>query len=84
MPRDTSAQSAYYLRLQSLNLVREFGLSYYQDHKEELDALRFEQFRPASASAMRSCRNWPKWRPKMACRPTPRTCVAAPNYFVIN
>ncbi|MBT9392027.1 S41 family peptidase [Hymenobacter sp. NST-14] len=42
--RDTSAQSAYYLRLQSLNLVREYSLSYYQDHKEELDALRFEQF----------------------------------------
>ncbi|SDY19172.1 S41 family peptidase [Hymenobacter psychrophilus] len=42
--RDTSAQSGYYLRLQSLNLVREFALSYYQDHKAELEALRFEQF----------------------------------------
>ncbi|MBT2556947.1 S41 family peptidase [Hymenobacter sp. ISL-91] len=42
--RDTSAQSGYYLKLQSLNLVREFALSYYQDHKAELEALRFEQF----------------------------------------
>ncbi|SEU02847.1 S41 family peptidase [Hymenobacter actinosclerus] len=42
--RDTSAQSGYYLKLQSLNLVREFALSYYQDHKTELEALRFEQF----------------------------------------
>ena len=42
--RDTSAQSGYYLRLQSLNLVREFGLSYFQDHKADLETMRFEQF----------------------------------------
>ncbi|RPD49506.1 S41 family peptidase [Hymenobacter sediminis] len=44
VPRDTTAFSPYYTRLQSLNLVREFALSYYQEHKAELDGLRFEQF----------------------------------------
>ncbi|UOQ53864.1 hypothetical protein [Hymenobacter cellulosivorans] len=42
--RDTSAYSAYYTRLQSHNLVREFALNFYQDHKTELEAMRFEQF----------------------------------------
>ncbi|WP_246008820.1 S41 family peptidase [Hymenobacter metallilatus] len=44
VPRDTSATSAYYTRLQSNNLVREYALTYYQEHKEELEGLRFEQF----------------------------------------
>ncbi|GGG38138.1 S41 family peptidase [Hymenobacter glacieicola] len=44
VPRDTTAHSAYYTRLQSLNLVREFALTYYQEHKAELEALRFDQF----------------------------------------
>jgi len=42
--RDTSAYSAYFTRLQSHNLVREFALNFYQDHKAELEGLRFEQF----------------------------------------
>ncbi|TGE21404.1 S41 family peptidase [Hymenobacter aquaticus] len=44
VPRDTSAYSPYYTRLQSHNLVREFALNFYQDHKAELEGLRFEQF----------------------------------------
>ncbi|HEX8349642.1 MAG TPA: S41 family peptidase [Hymenobacter sp.] len=42
--RDTSAYSAYFTRLQNHNLVREFALNFYQDHKTELAGLRFEQF----------------------------------------
>ncbi|OUJ75965.1 S41 family peptidase [Hymenobacter crusticola] len=42
--RDTSAYSAYFTRLQSHNLVREFALNFYQEHKAELEGLRFEQF----------------------------------------
>ncbi|WP_188811547.1 S41 family peptidase [Hymenobacter cavernae] len=42
--RDTSAYSAYFTRLQSHNLVREFALKFYQEHKAELEGLRFEQF----------------------------------------
>ncbi|TGE15258.1 S41 family peptidase [Hymenobacter elongatus] len=44
VPRDTTAYSAYYTRLQSHNLVREYALNFYQDHRAELEALRFEQF----------------------------------------
>ncbi|GAB2773576.1 S41 family peptidase [Hymenobacter latericoloratus] len=44
VPRDTTAHSAYYTRLQSLNLVREYALTYYQEHKAELEGLRFEHF----------------------------------------
>jgi carboxyl-terminal processing protease len=44
VPRDTMAFSAYYTRLQSHNLVRKFALDYVQNHKAELEALRFEQF----------------------------------------
>jgi carboxyl-terminal processing protease len=44
VPRDTSAFSAYYTRLQSHNLVREFALNYFQAHKAELEAQRPEQF----------------------------------------
>jgi carboxyl-terminal processing protease len=44
VPRDTSAFSAYYTRLQSHNLVREFALNYFQAHKAELEALGPEQY----------------------------------------
>lgn len=44
VPRDTSAFSAYYTRLQSHNLVREYALNYFQEHKAELEALKPEQF----------------------------------------
>jgi len=44
VPRDTSAFSAYYTRLQSHNLVREYALEYFQEHKAELEALRPEQY----------------------------------------
>jgi carboxyl-terminal processing protease len=44
VPRDTTAFSAYFRRLQSRNLVREFALKFYQDHQAELEGLRFEQF----------------------------------------
>ena len=44
VPRDTSATSAYYTRLQSNNLIREYAVAYYQEHKDELEALRFEQY----------------------------------------
>lgn len=44
VPRDTTAFSPYYRRLQSRNLVREFALKFYQDHQAELAGLRFEQF----------------------------------------
>ncbi|QJX46543.1 S41 family peptidase [Hymenobacter taeanensis] len=42
--RDTMAFSAYYTRLQSHNLIRKYALDYVQDHKAELEGLRFEQF----------------------------------------
>ncbi|SNR52043.1 S41 family peptidase [Hymenobacter mucosus] len=44
VPRDTTAYSAYYTRLQSHNLVREFAVRFFQEHKTELEGLRFEQF----------------------------------------
>ncbi|QIL76275.1 S41 family peptidase [Hymenobacter sp. HDW8] len=44
VPRDTTAFSKYFRRLQSRNLVREFALKFYQDHQPELEGLRFEQF----------------------------------------
>ncbi|WP_022825065.1 S41 family peptidase [Hymenobacter norwichensis] len=44
VPRDTSAFSAYYTRLQSHNLVREYALKYFQEHKTEIEALRPEQY----------------------------------------
>ncbi|MBC8083627.1 MAG: S41 family peptidase [Hymenobacter sp.] len=44
VPRDTSAFSAYYTRLQSHNLVREYALNYFQEHQTELEGLRAEQF----------------------------------------
>ncbi|TYZ13517.1 S41 family peptidase [Hymenobacter lutimineralis] len=42
--RDQASLSPYYARLQSQNLVREYALQFYQNHKAELEALRFEQF----------------------------------------
>lgn len=47
VPRDSAAQNRYLARLQGANLVREFGLQLYQDHREELAQLTFEQFRKA-------------------------------------
>ncbi|UOR05115.1 S41 family peptidase [Hymenobacter aerilatus] len=44
VPCDTLLQSAYYTKLQKLNLIREFALNFYQDHQTELTGLRFEQF----------------------------------------
>ncbi|GAA4347975.1 S41 family peptidase [Hymenobacter saemangeumensis] len=44
VPRDTLAHSAYFTRLQSSGLLRAFALTFYQQHKAELEGLRFEQF----------------------------------------
>ncbi|MCC2548887.1 S41 family peptidase [Hymenobacter sp. BT175] len=44
VPRDTAAYSSYFTRLQSQNLLREYALTFFQDHRTELQALRFEQF----------------------------------------
>jgi carboxyl-terminal processing protease len=44
VPRDTTAFSGYFRRLQSRNLIREFALKFYQNHQAELEGLRFEQF----------------------------------------
>ena len=44
VPRDTVAHSAYFTRLQAHGVVRAFALAFYQSHKAELEALRFEQF----------------------------------------
>ena len=42
--RDPAAQAPYYAALQSRNLIREFALNFYQDHRAELAAMRFEEF----------------------------------------
>ncbi|MBG8555158.1 S41 family peptidase [Hymenobacter sp. BT594] len=42
--RDQATLAPYYARLQSQNLVREYALQFFQSHKAELEALRFEQF----------------------------------------
>lgn len=47
VPRDSTTQNRYLARLQGANLVREFGLQLYQEHREELEPLTFEQFRRA-------------------------------------
>ncbi|GAA4026328.1 S41 family peptidase [Hymenobacter glaciei] len=44
VPRDSLAHSAYYTALMAHGAPRAFALSFYQTHKEELQALRFEQF----------------------------------------
>jgi len=44
VPRDTLAHSAYFTALQSHGLLRAFALTFYQQHKAELEGLRFEQF----------------------------------------
>ncbi|GAB2962298.1 S41 family peptidase [Hymenobacter coalescens] len=44
VPRDSTTQNRYYARLQGANLVREFALTLYQEHREELEQLTFEQF----------------------------------------
>ncbi|WP_262386191.1 S41 family peptidase [Hymenobacter sp. BT491] len=45
VPRDTMAASSYFTRLQGRNMLREFALNFYQDHKTELEGMRFEQFK---------------------------------------
>ncbi|WP_310394484.1 S41 family peptidase [Hymenobacter sp.] len=44
VPRDTLAHSAYFTKLLSHGVARAFALTFYQAHKAELEALRFEQF----------------------------------------
>jgi carboxyl-terminal processing protease len=44
VPRDSSTQNRYLARLQGTNVVREFALNLYQEHREELTQLTFEQF----------------------------------------
>ena len=44
VPRDSLAHSAYFTRLLSHGVVRAFALTFYQAHRAELEALRFEQF----------------------------------------
>jgi carboxyl-terminal processing protease len=44
VPRDSLVHSAYFTRLQSHGLLRAFALTFYQQHKAELEGLRFEQF----------------------------------------
>lgn len=44
VPRDSLAHSAYYTALMAHGVPRAFALTFYQGHKEELQALRFEQF----------------------------------------
>jgi carboxyl-terminal processing protease len=44
VPRDTLLHSAYYLRLQSLGVLRAYALAFYQQHKGELAGLRFAQY----------------------------------------
>jgi carboxyl-terminal processing protease len=42
--RDSLLHSAYFTRLQGKGLLRAFALTFYQQHKAELEGLRFEQF----------------------------------------
>ena len=44
VPRDSLAHSAYYTALLAHGVPRAFALRFFQGHKEELEALRFEQF----------------------------------------
>ena len=44
VPRDSLVHSAYYTALVGHGVTRAFALGFYQTHKEELAALRFEQF----------------------------------------
>ena len=44
VPRDSLVHSAYYTALLAHGVPRAFALRFFQGHKEELEALRFEQF----------------------------------------
>ncbi|HEX8657189.1 MAG TPA: S41 family peptidase, partial [Hymenobacter sp.] len=44
VPRDTLAHSSYFTNLLSRGVARAFALSFYQAHKAELEALRFDQY----------------------------------------
>lgn len=44
VPRDSLAHSSYFTQLQGKGLLRAFALTFYQQHKTELEGLRFEQF----------------------------------------
>ncbi|MDO7877583.1 S41 family peptidase [Hymenobacter sp. ASUV-10] len=44
VPRDSLAHSSYFTQLQGKGLLRAFALTFYQQHKAELEGLRFEQF----------------------------------------
>jgi carboxyl-terminal processing protease len=44
VPRDSTTQNRYLSRLQGTSLVREFALNLYQEHKEELAQLTFDQY----------------------------------------
>jgi carboxyl-terminal processing protease len=44
VPRDSLAHSAYFTQLQGKGLLRAFALTFYQQHRAELEGLRFEQF----------------------------------------
>lgn len=42
--RDTLLHAAYYTRLQNVGAIRAYALTFYQQHKTELAALRFAQY----------------------------------------
>ncbi|UYZ58149.1 S41 family peptidase [Hymenobacter latericus] len=44
VPRDTVVNNRYYARLQAANVVREFALNLYQQHRPELEQMTFQQF----------------------------------------
>ncbi|OON68250.1 S41 family peptidase [Hymenobacter sp. CRA2] len=44
VPRDSTTQNRYFARLQGSNLVREFALTLYQEHRTELEQITFEQY----------------------------------------
>ncbi|KUG09988.1 peptidase S41 [Solirubrum puertoriconensis] len=44
VPRDTLVNNRYYARLQAANVVREFALNLYQQHRPELEQMTQQQF----------------------------------------
>src|SRR5690606_12059461 len=44
VPRDTTAYTNYMIELFNKNIVREYTLDYYTDHKDELKKMSFEQY----------------------------------------
>lgn len=45
VPRDTALLTNYLNQLNAKNLVREFALNYFRDHKQELKKISFKQYR---------------------------------------